>query len=125
MAPAIHQLSDFRDFLELLVAFGQLREPLTSPTGLRQAIELFARLLELSAIESAWIERLRTVLADEHVFNIVLAIVQYLVFFLWEADEEAVLDFTGESCGVDAPSFAAWFPLARDLLTLRRNLRGV
>jgi hypothetical protein len=115
-------LSRLRDLLALLMAVQQMREPISSPAGLRQAIELLARLAELLGIDPAWIERLRAILSDEHVFNIVLAIVQYLLFVLWDDDEVSVLDFS--TCEVDAQSFADWFPLVVDLLTLWRILRG-
>jgi hypothetical protein len=123
--PSLFQFSRLRDLFELLIDLQQMREPLTTPAGLREAIELFEHLAELLGVEPAWIERLHTILTDEHVFNIVLAIVQYLMFLLWEADEADVLDLSGSSCGIDAQSFSDWLPQVLELITLWRYLRGV
>ncbi len=118
------RLGRLRDLLDLLADIQQMREPLTTPGGLRQALELLARLAELIGIDLQWIERVQAVLADERVFNIVLAVMQYVLFSLWEDAEATVFDFSGESCGIDAQSFSEWLPLVLELLAFWRFLRG-
>ena len=122
---AAEPLNRLRDLLALLAAVRQLRDPLTTAPGLRAALELLARLAELVGIEPAWIERVRLVLENEHVFNVVLAIVRYVSSLI--DDDPDTNDFelaAAEGYLFDAKSFSQWLPLVLELLILWRRLRG-
>lgn len=114
-----------RDFLSLLAAVRDLRDPLTSEQGLRAALEILARLAELLAIDPDWIQRLRLALANERVFRIVLAIVQYAASLIGEEGEPSAAALEADALSLDAQTFSHWLPLVLELLTLWRQLRGV
>lgn len=114
-----------RDFLSLLAAVRELREPLTSEQGLRAALEILARVAELLAIDPDWIQRVRLALANERVFRIVLAIVQYVASLIGEQSGPSAAALEVDALSLDAQTFSHWLPLVLELLTLWRQLRGV
>ena len=124
---AIVRLTTLRDLLALLAALRDLREPVTSPAGLRQSISLLLRLAELVGIEPAWIERLRTILDDPGAFNIVLAVVQYALG-LAAREAAGVVRLAGcesdEGIEVTAEALAEWLPPVIQIVGLLRQIRG-
>jgi hypothetical protein len=118
VATALAPLGKLRELLALLAALREIRDPIATPIGLRQTIAVLIRLAELAGIEPAWIDRLRTILADPAVFNIVLAIVQY-VFGLVETDEVSA---RGQVEILAEAEFAEWLPIAIQVIGLARQL---
>lgn len=126
---AIGRLTTLRDLLALLAALRELREPVTSPAGLRQSIALLLRLAELIGIEPAWIERLRRILEDPGAFNIVLAVVQYaLGLASRDSSSGGVVRLAGcdgdEGVEVTAEALAEWLPPVIQIVGLLRQIRG-
>jgi len=124
---AIVRLGTLRDLLALLAALRDLREPVTSPAGLRQSIALLLRLAELVGVEPAWIERLRKILDDPGAFNIVLAVVQYALG-LAAREAAGTVRLAGcesdEGVEVTAEALAEWLPPVIQIVGLLRQIRG-
>jgi hypothetical protein len=120
----VEPLFRLRDLLDLLTAVHQLREPLTTEPGLRAALELLAALAEMLGIGSEWIDRVEMALENQHVFEIVLAIVRYVSSLIDDAAIDELQFVVAEECLFDAQSFSQWLPLVLELLSLWRELRG-
>ena len=124
----LNRLGKIRDLLSLLGAIRDITEPLTTAGGLRQALSLLSSLADLVGIDPVWSERLASVLRDEGVFNIVLAIIQYVSGAAGkEAADHSIrvrVADAGQEVIVDEQSFAAWLPLVIQLLSLLRQIRG-
>ncbi len=71
--------SRLRELLQVIADLQDVSAPLTSPEGLRRAVELVLRLGELLGLDPAWLERLRPILTDDGVLNIVLAVWQFVL----------------------------------------------
>jgi hypothetical protein len=108
----------WRDLLELLAALRQMPDPLASADGLKQAIALLVRLAELVGIDDAWTERLRQIVTDPALFNLVRAIVQYLSHLLGDRRHVATADT------IDPQSLAQWLPVVLEIIRLIKQLRG-
>jgi hypothetical protein len=67
-----------RELLDLLAALRDIRDPLASPEGLHASLELLFRFAEFAGIDRAWTDRIRTILDDPRIFDIILAIVRYM-----------------------------------------------
>jgi hypothetical protein len=91
----------FRELLDLLAALRDIREPLTTPEGLRASLELLLRLAEFTGVDRSWTDRVRTILDDPRAFDIVLAIVRYLQGLI--ATEE-IMQILGGDVGQTFPS---------------------
>jgi hypothetical protein len=121
--------SKLRELLDLLAALREIREPLTSPAGLRASLELLLRLAEFVGIDPAWTDRIRRVLDDERAFDIVLAIVRYLHGLM--TTEEVIQSIAQYNTAAEAPSrgeiaaqdFLDWLPLILEIIALLRELR--
>ena len=121
----VRPLQELHDVLALLALAPDLREPLTTESRLRQAIEIMLWLADRLGIDPEWVDRLRLVLANEHVFRIVLAIAQYVSSILDENFDEAEaarLKFSQAS--IDGQTFLQWLPLVLELISLWQRLRG-
>ncbi|MEX2120998.1 MAG: hypothetical protein WD847_15510 [Pirellulales bacterium] len=123
------QLERFRELLRLLAALRQISEPLTTPQGLRKAITALLDLAVFLGLDDALVERIRLILFDEGVFQLVLAIVGYLagVLRLEEGGGDGRLrlmavDTYAES-NVEARGFLEWLPFVLQLIELIRRLR--
>jgi hypothetical protein len=117
----------WRDLLELLASIRNLREPLTSPDGLRQAIALLVRLAELVGIDDAWTSLLRQIVVKASLFNLVLAIVKYLADVTgWDQSQQSILALSaeGEHVVVDAQSLVDWLPIVLEIIRLLKQIRG-
>jgi len=118
--------SKLRELLGLLDALRGIREPLHTPEGLRASLELLLRLAEFAGVERSWTDRVRTILDNPRVFDIVLAIVRYLDG-LMEGEQTARLIAETEAAGGDAfeaQDFIDWFPLILQIITFLRELRA-
>jgi hypothetical protein len=120
--------SKFRELLDLLAAFRDIREPLTSPEGLRASLELLLRLAEFAGIDRAWTDRVRAILDDARTFDIVLSIVRYLHGLI---ATDQIMQTLGEYYAADnqsngdlaAQDFVDWLPLILEIISLLRELR--
>lgn len=116
---------------DLLGLIGDIRNITAAPTtadGLRQTLALVLRLADMLGIDPTWTNRLASILGDSGVFNVVLAIIQYLtgVAGAQQADNTIrVRIAAGEpEVIVDEAAFAAWLPLVLQLMALLRQIRG-
>jgi hypothetical protein len=131
-----------RELLGLLAAFRDIREPLTSPDGLRASLELLLRLAEFAGMDRAWTDRVRAILDDPRTFDIVLAIVRYLHGLIatdeimqtlaehYAADNQSGgMPSRGAAAGrhdesdIAAQDFVDWLPLILEIISLLRDLR--
>ena len=101
---------------------------LTSPEGLRRAVELVLRLGELLGLDAAWLDRLRPIVTDDGVLRIVLAVWQFVLGARHGVDaDEAV---RCQVAGVETPvvvtqqALADWLPIVVQLISLLRIVRG-
>jgi hypothetical protein len=128
--PVLGFTSKLRELLDLLAALRDIREPLTSPDGLRASLELLLRLAEFAGIDRAWTDRIRRVLDDQRAFDIVLAIVRYLHGLM--ATEEIVRSIAqynaaaknnATTADLAAQDFLNWLPLILEIIAFLRELR--
>jgi hypothetical protein len=122
--------SKLRELLDLLAALREIREPLTSPAGLRDSLELLLRLAEFAGVDRNWTDRIRRVLDDQRAFDIVLAIVRYLHGLM--ATEEIVQSIAQYNATANEPTsrgeiaaqdFLDWLPLILEIIAFLRELR--
>lgn len=120
--------SRLRELLQAIADLQDLNAALTTPDGFRRAVELVLRLGELLGLDAAWLDRLRPILTDDGVLQIVLAVWQFVLGARHEVDaDEAVRCRVN---GVDAPvvvtqqSLADWLPIVVQLISLLRMVRG-
>ena len=120
--PVLGLNSKLRELLDLLAALRDIREPLTSPEGLRASLELLLRLAEFAGVDRTWTDRLRTILDDPRAFDIVLAIVRYLHGLI---ETEQVIQSIAEhnATEVAAQDVLDWLPLILEIIALLRELR--
>ena len=90
--------SKLRELLALLEALGAIRDPLHTPEGLRASLELLLRIAEFVGVDPDWTDRVRTILDDPRVFDIVLAVVRYLDGLV-DGEQSARLLAENESAG--------------------------
>jgi hypothetical protein len=114
-----------RELLGLLDALRAIREPLHIAEGLRASLELVLKLAEFAGVDRTWTDRVRTILDNPRVFDIVLAVVRYLDG-LMDGEQAARMIAETESAGAEAfeaQDFIDWFPLILQIITLLRELR--
>jgi len=119
--------SKIRDILGLIGELREIREPLTNADALRRSLELLARFAEFISVDGQWIERIKSILSDENVFNIVLAIVRLLAGFVVAKRDEGtfvVAMAEGPDAVIEAQAFIDWLPLIFQLLDLLRQIRN-
>jgi hypothetical protein len=127
--PVLSLNSKLRELLDLLAALRSIRDPLTSPEGLRASLELLLRLGELAGVDRAWTDRVRAVLDDPRAFDIVLAIVRYLHGLI--ATDEIVQSIAEYNAAANdasagdlvAQDFLDWLPLILEIIAFLRELR--
>jgi hypothetical protein len=123
----LQQLGLMRDALELIGQIRNVQDPITSPGGLRQSIELVLRFAELLGVSGELTDRLRQILADENVFQIVLGIVRFLLGALDDdtAGRELRASFdVGSTVVVEAQALLSWLPIVVQIIHLIRMIRG-
>src|SRR5262245_13483052 len=119
-----------RELLRLIAALRGMKEPLTSPDGLRQALEILLQLAGFAGLDPAVADRLRTILADERVFANVLAIVQYIAGLLalsldlGEGRVRLSSAGNGAEVFIEAADFFDWLPIVLEIIELLRRLLG-
>lgn len=121
------ELGLLRDVLELIGRIREIDEPITSPEGLRQALEFILNFAELLGVSAEITDRLRRVLADENVFRIVLAIVRLLLGAAGaEAQDNKIRAFwdDGSEVLIDSNDFLDWLPIIIQIIDLLRMIIG-
>jgi hypothetical protein len=113
-------LANLRQIVGLISNLGSLERPLT-PDGLKQALEIVIQLANLIGVDPAWSGRVQAILDDPRVFNIVLAIVQYLSGLAQPATNAAV---SSQTVVVDEQSFSQWLPIVVEIVGLLQQIRG-
>src|SRR5436305_15201965 len=84
--PALGKLIQVVDLLEQLRAAAAT---IGTADGLRNVVSLLGQLGQLAGVDAAWTSKLQTILADQQVFDIVLAIVRYVESLLEGAPKAA------------------------------------
>lgn len=128
-----------RQIVDLLGQLGQLTEPISTPAGLRAALELPVQVGTLLGIDAAWLAKLQTVLKSDIAFRIVLALVRLALEasgaiadgedFVHSSEAGAVdvlrLDAgDGDLAIVSSQGLADWLPVVIEIIALLRALRG-
>jgi hypothetical protein len=117
-----------REFLRLLAALASIGEPITTPEGLRKALTVVLQLAQFLGLGQEFIDRVQKILADEHVFQIVLSIVQYLagVLQMTRGQHDSRIRFVAVdgSLGtiVEAQDFIEWLPFVLQLVDLIQRI---
>ena len=122
--PAL-RLGKLRDLLDVIAALRRIQQPINTPNGLRQAVQLLARVAELLGLDSRWTARLQSILDNPAVFDVVLAIVQYVSQQL--ADDrrdngEIAALAEPTMLSINAQGFAEWLPMVLQIVDLLRYL---
>ena len=123
----IHELGRLRDMLELIGRIRQIQAPITSPDGLRQAIEFVLHTAELLGVSDELTNRLREILADENAFQIVLGIVRFLLGEMGVETSEGNIRASfadGNSVVIEPQAFLNWLPIVVQIINLIRIIRG-
>ncbi|MBS0207791.1 MAG: hypothetical protein JSS27_02455 [Planctomycetes bacterium] len=120
-------LGTLRQIVSLLAQVRNLSGPLNTAAGLRDALGLLAQLAQAAGVDAAWVARITQALNDPGVFNIVLALVQYLTG--GASTEQAdggihATDVHGAAVTVSAASLADWLPIVVQLVSLWNLIRG-
>ena len=115
--PALGKLIQVVDLLEQLRAAAAT---IGTADGLRNVVNLFGQLGQLVGVDSAWTSKLQTILADQQVFDIVLAIVKYVESLLAAKPQTGSVTTTATT--IDAQDFADWLPLIMQFMRLLQSL---
>jgi hypothetical protein len=124
----LFRFASLRDLLDLLAMLRDFREPLSSPEGLRRAIDLLLKAGESLGVDSALLAKLRSIADDPHVFEIALAVLRYALSFVNQASQSAIaLDQSSDAIpsdvSVQSLGLAEWFALLMQLIELLRRFR--
>jgi hypothetical protein len=114
-------LPRLRQALTLLASIRNLTAPPTSADGLKQSLALVFELAQLVGLDPQWIDRAQQLVNDPAVFNILLAVVQYLAQLAARSQSPAT---NVNASALDAQSLADWLPLLFEVLHALLNLRG-
>ncbi len=121
------RFTKIRELIDVIASLRDLSEPITTPEGLRQTVELLARVARLVGIDPAWIDRLLSILDDEATFRVVLAVVH---FVLQNVSRIAVggavrISLTeDDDVHLTAHAFVDWLPLVMQIINLLGQLRA-
>lgn len=108
--------------VELVLELRTIRDPLTTETGLRQAVGVLLRLAEMVGLDAELVDRLRQIVEDDHVLGIVLAVLRYVARST--GLEGARGEVSAEEVRVDAAGLVEWLPWAWQIARLVWLLRG-
>jgi hypothetical protein len=120
--------SRLRELLQAIADLQDLDASFTTADGLRRAVELVLKLGELLGLDPAWLDRLRPIVTDDGVLNIVLAVWQFIVGARHEVDaNDAVRCRVAgheQPVVVSQQALADWLPIVVQLISLLRIVRG-
>lgn len=117
------RLTRLRDALDLIAAIREIREPFGSPEEFRKLLTFVVRLAEQFGVDASWLDRWESLLTDDRLVQVVLAIAQY-VFGILNRDPVAPSAQSTQMVVVGEQAFAEWLPLVLELLRLVLRLRG-
>lgn len=113
-----------RDLLRLVAVLRGDVPPLTEPEGLRQALEVILKLGELGGLDAEWLVRVRSIVENPTVFQLVLSLTRFVCGLLDGDDEgEAEPQAFAALATVEAQSVLVWLPLVIQLVGLWRQIR--
>ena len=123
---AIGDLGIVQQVLALLGDIRNLAQPLASAAGLEQALSSLVQLASLLGVNSAWISRVQSILADPAVFNVVLLIVQQLLDVGSSTGTPSPSPApTQASVMIDEQTLGQWLPFIAEIISLIQQIRGV
>lgn len=123
----LERFAKIRELLNILAALRDLTEPITTADGLRQTIELLARVARLVGVDPRWIDRLVSILDDEATFRVVLAIVHFVLNSVARKAEGGAVRITlseDDDVHLTAHAFIDWLPLVMQIINLLGQLRA-
>lgn len=120
------RLTRFRDALDLIAAIREIRDPFATPDEFRKLLSFVVRLAEQFGVDPNWLERWESLLTDDRLVQVVLAIAQYVLGTLNRSQVEShtSAQSTQALVVVGAQVYAEWLPLVLELLRLVLRLRG-
>lgn len=131
------RLGKIRDVLAIVGRIRAIDSPLVEAAGLRSAVELLLELAEVVGVDWRWTDRLRRIVENEAIFELVLAIVRYVSGLVDSgSDDEALhlvsvegLRVLGGADGTagerfEAEGFLDWLPLVVQIVSLIRAIQG-
>jgi hypothetical protein len=122
-------LTRLRDLLRLIGELRDIVDPFTSRDGLRRSIGLLLELAQLMGVSDPWTDRVRAIVDDDRLLDVVLAIIQYLLGLAsHEVRDGAVrVSMAGEverSVVVEQQSLLDWLPIVVQIINLLKLIRG-
>jgi hypothetical protein len=117
------RLTRLRDALDLVAAIREMKDPFASPEDFRRLLTLVVRLAEQFGLEPSWLERWESLLNDDRLTQVVLAVAQYVLGIL-NGRERTVSPQSTQPVVVGAQLYAEWLPLVLELLRVVLSLRG-
>jgi hypothetical protein len=127
------KIAKLSSLLDLLDELRQAAASLATPEGLQNAIGLLIKIAEALGMDAAWAEQLQTILSDQNIFEVVLAIVRFLNSLLPGGGQPASATATVASAAVasaavpatvtlDAQAFIDWLPIVIQILQLLQQV---
>jgi hypothetical protein len=117
--PALGKVIQVIDLLEQLRAAAPT---IGTADGLRNVVNLLGQLGQFVGVDSSWTSKLQSILANQQVFGIVLAIVQYVDALLTPAATPQAGAPAVAALTIEAQSFADWLPLVTQIVKLLKSL---
>ncbi|MDZ4820123.1 MAG: hypothetical protein SGJ20_14240 [Planctomycetota bacterium] len=137
---SFHSTSKLHELLELLAALRALDQPLQTAAGLRAGLELLLRLAEFVGLDRTWSDRVREILTNPRVFDVVLALVRYFGALVSLPGDATAAQFDASTPGrrpvstlagadevvetIDAQALVDWLPVVLQIIELWKRLRG-
>ncbi len=119
------RLGMFKELLKLLRALGDLDLPVNDRDGLRRWVDLLLRLAAVAGIDARWIERLGSILEDEDVLQIVLAVLRYVSRLARTQEHKGINPAMVEArTPVEAQTVAEWLEILIAICQLFRQWKG-
>ncbi len=125
---SLARFSRIRQTLAVISALRRVRQPFTTPQGLKQSLELLLQLGRATGLDRPGLAPLQRMVEDEEAFQVVWAIVQYLGGLVCHEHGTAeTLTLTardGSQTSVSTAAFFRWLPLVVQVMSLLRQIRA-
>lgn len=110
-----------RDLLDLVAILRDTSEPIDSPEGLRRAIDGLLKLGQSLGLDPELLAKLRTLIENPRIFEVMLAVARYLVDLIDRSSSELVKPLVDlEPHAVDP---GTWLAIILEVIALLRRLR--
>ncbi len=120
------QIAKLSSLLDLLDELRQAAASLATPAGLQSAIGLLIKIADALGMDAAWAEQLQTILSDQNIFEVVLAIVRFLNSLLPGGGQPATATVGSTAAPdrvtLDAQAFINWLPIVIQILQLLQQV---